>query len=63
MIPLYMYVCDSIHNAHLKESLLLDKRPPVQCPEIQVGLATRHNAVCVRGMEVCSKHRLVGALR
>ena len=48
---------------HLKQALLFDKCPPLQCPEIQVGFSTSHNDICVCGMEICCEHRLIGALQ
>lgn len=47
---------------YLKQSLLLDQHAFLQGPEVEVGLAAGDNDVGVCRVEVCSEHRLVGAL-
>lgn len=48
---------------YLKQPLLLDQHAFLQAPEVQMRLAACHYDAAVCRVEVCAKHRLVGALK
>lgn len=53
----------TVHLPYLEQALLLDQRPFLQRPEVEVGFAAGHYDVAVCRVEVGGKHRLVGTLK